>query len=482
MRGLSRFRPRRLGLRARITMTFALGALALSVLLAGTTYLVARQTLLRQREASVLRQTYVNARVMRDALRSADPEVPRLLTSLQTPAGSFPLVRFGDRWFPLTLEYGRDALPDELKERVSQGSAARMRYSLRGDTVLAVGVPLVDMNATYFEIVSLAELQNTLNSIGWALIGAAGLTTLLGALLGVWASRRAVRPLADAAKAAQAIAAGNLDTRLDVTDDRDLALLTTSFNEMVAALQNRIQRDARFASDVSHELRSPLMTLSASIEVLHTRRDEMPARAQAALDLLVADVARFQGLVEDLLEISRVDAGATKLNLEEVKVAELVPHAVVAASADTLIPVRVSPDADEDIVRADKRRMVRVLANLLENARVHGGGASGVTVEHVRGNGRGDAVRIVVEDRGPGVPSEERAIIFERFSRGAGSGRRGMGDGVGLGLALVDEHVRLHGGRVWVDDRADGHTGARFVIELPVVGKPAASRKVGARR
>ncbi len=251
MRGLSRFRPRRLGLRARITMTFALGALALSVLLAGTTYLVARQTLLRQREASVLRQTYVNARVMRDALRSADPEVPRLLTSLQTPAGSFPLVRFGDRWFPLTLEYGRDALPDELKERVSQGSAARMRYSLRGDTVLAVGVPLVDMNATYFEIVSLAELQNTLNSIGWALIGAAGLTTLLGALLGVWASRRAVRPLADAAKAAQAIAAGNLDTRLDVTDDRDLALLTTSFNEMVAALQNRIQRDARASRPTS---------------------------------------------------------------------------------------------------------------------------------------------------------------------------------------------------------------------------------------
>ena len=340
MRGLSRFRPRRLGLRARITMTFALGALALSVLLAGTTYLVARQTLLRQREASVLRQTYVNARVMRDSLRSADPEVLRLLTSLQTPAGSFPLVLFGDRWFPLSLEYGRDALPTELRERVAEGSAARMRFSLRGDTVLAVGVPLVDMNASYFEIVSLEELQNTLNSIGWALIGAALLTTLLGALLGVWASRRAVRPLADAAKAAQAIAGGNLDTRLDVTEDRDLALLTTSFNEMVAALQNRIQRDARFASDVSHELRSPLMTLSASIEVLHTRRDEMPARAQAALDLLVADVARFQGLVEDLLEISRVDAGATKLNLEEVKVAELVPNAVEAASAETPIPVR----------------------------------------------------------------------------------------------------------------------------------------------
>ena len=162
---LSRFRPRRLGLRARITLSFAVGALALSVLLAGTTYLVVRQTILRQREASVLRQTYVNARVMRDSLRSADPEVPQLLTSLQTPAGSFPLVLFGDRWFPLTLEYGRDALPSDLRERVAQGSAARMRYSLRGDTVLAVGVPLVGMNASYFEIVSLGELQNTLRSI-----------------------------------------------------------------------------------------------------------------------------------------------------------------------------------------------------------------------------------------------------------------------------------------------------------------------------
>ncbi len=358
-----------------------------------------------------------------------------------------------------------------------QAAPPRMRYSLRGDTVLAVGVPLVDMNASYFEIVSLAELQNTLRSIRLVLVGAAVGTTLLGALLGVWASRRAVRPLADAARAAQAIAGGNLDTRLEVTDDRDLALLTTSFNEMASALQNRIQRDARFASDVSHELRSPLMTLSASIEVLQSRRTEMPERAQAALDLLVADVARFQGLVEDLLEISRVDAGSARLNLEEVKVAELVPNAVEAAAADQHIQVTVAPEVNGDTVRADKRRMVRILANLIDNARLHGGGASRVSVEHVKGNGQGDTVQIAVEDSGPGVPSEERTLIFERFARGASSGRRGMGDGVGLGLALVDEHVRLHGGRVWVDDRLDGQSGARFVIELPLVSSSTSSRK-----
>jgi two-component system, OmpR family, sensor histidine kinase MtrB len=474
---LSRFRPRRLGLRARITITFALGALALSVLLAGTTYLVARQTLIRQREATVLRQTYVNARVMRDSLRSADPDVLTLLTSLQTPARSYPLVQVGDRWYPLTIEFGRAALPPSLRQRVAEGTAAQMRYSVGGLKVLAVGVPLVGMDASYFEIVSLAELENTLHSIRLVLLGAAVGTTLLGALLGVWASRRAVRPLADAARAAQAIAGGNLDTRLEVTEDRDLALLTTSFNEMATALQHRIQRDARFASDVSHELRSPLMTLSASIEVLQSRRSEMPERAQAALDLLVADVARFQGLVEDLLEISRVDAGSARLNLEEVRVAELVPNAVEAAAADQHIPVTVAPDVDGDTVRADKRRMVRVLANLIDNARVHGGGASRVSVDHVKGNGHGDYVQIAVEDSGPGVPSEERTLIFERFARGASRGRRGMGDGVGLGLALVDEHVRLHGGRVWVDDRLDGQSGARFVIELPVVSSSSTTRK-----
>ncbi len=152
-----------------------------------------------------------------------------------------------------------------------------------------------------------------MNSVGVSLLGAAAAHHARSAsLLGVWASPARGAPLADAAQAAKAIAGGRLDTRLESTDDHDLGELSTSFNDMAAALQRRIERDARFASDVSHELRSPLMTLSASIEVLQARRDEMPERAATALDLLVADVARFQNLVEDLLEISRFDAGAVR--------------------------------------------------------------------------------------------------------------------------------------------------------------------------
>jgi signal transduction histidine kinase len=236
---------------------------------------------------------------------------------------------------------------------------------------------------------------------------------------------------------------------------------------MAEALQNRVERDARFASDVSHELRSPLMTLAASVEVMQARRDDLPDRAQAALDLLVADVARFQGLVEDLLEISRFDAGAIRLHLEDLLVAEFMRQAV-AVSSLPLTKLTVSDRAEGLIMHGDRRRLARVVANLIDNARVHGGGAPEINVTEAVGEGEPLAhVWIAVEDHGPGVPPEERALVFERFARGAVAGRRSSSDGAGLGLALVDEHVRMHGGRVWVEDRSDGEPGARFVLELP---------------
>jgi signal transduction histidine kinase len=231
---------------------------------------------------------------------------------------------------------------------------------------------------------------------------------------------------------------------------------------MAQALQDRVERDTRFASDVSHELRSPLMTLAASIEVLENQRDELPERAQAALDLMSGDIDRFRQLVEDLLEISRFDAGVVRLELDEVHLAELVMQAV-SASTDSDVPVELDAELAGVVVEADKRRLVRVIANLIGNAAKYAGGATAVSLRKVD-----DGVQIAVEDRGPGVAEDDRALIFDRFSRGSSAGRRGSSDGVGLGLALVAEHVRLHGGNVWVEDRADGEEGARFVIELPI--------------
>jgi signal transduction histidine kinase len=277
-------------------------------------------------------------------------------------------------------------------------------------------------------------------------------------------------PLAEIGKAAESIAGGQLDTRLANSTDPELEVIAASFNDMAATLEARIERDARFASEVSHELRSPLMTLAASVEVLENSREVLPERAQRAITLLKADVDRFQTLVEDLLEISRFDVGAITLFLEEVALGPYVELAIAATGYGD-VPVVCDPDAMEAIVRLDKRRFSRVLANILDNARKYAGGATGVRVELTSSTEHPDErwARISIVDEGGGVPPDERELIFGRFSRGTESGKRASDTGVGLGLALVAEHLRLHGGRAWVQDRPDAKPGACFVVELPVV-------------
>lgn len=461
---MARFRyRRRLGLRARVTAGFALGALFTAALLAATTFGISREQLIRQRETSATRPFFVNAQIVQERLVSGGSvDALGLLQDLQTPAGSRPVLFLAGDWFTTDQRFGEAALPASLRRVVLDGSAAQMRYSLDSEPQLGLGIPLpsLDDDAAYFEIVALDEVADTLTSLGIILVGASALATATGAALGWWASRRALLPLSEVGSAAQAIAGGHLDTRLEAANDPDLARLTESFNDMAMALEERVARDERFASDVSHELRSPLMTLSASIEVLKARREVLDDRGASALDLLVADVARFEQLVNDLLEISRLEAGAAELDLDSVDPSELVLHAV-GASSTSAVPVHYDEEVAGRRILADKRRLERVVANLLDNAEKYAGGATAVRV--TLGD---DVVRIIVEDEGPGVPEEVRQKIFERFARGTEAGRRTMDRGVGLGLALVAEHVRLHGGRVWVEDRADGRPGAAFVVEL----------------
>ncbi|MGI8754600.1 MAG: HAMP domain-containing sensor histidine kinase [Acidimicrobiales bacterium] len=458
----------RLGLRARITLAFTLSAAILSTLLAVTTWGLTRTNIVNQRESSATRQALRDAEVVRPLFKPTSPvestTLNDLLASLQSDTPARALVRGPNgRYTGTSAEFDRRSIPARFIALVEQGQATRMRLNINGEPQLLIGVPLQDVGSLFFESIPLSETQKALESISVSLFGAALLTTLVGAAIGLWASRRTLRPLADVSVAAEAIAGGRLDTRLGAVDDPDLGVLVSSFNHMAQVLETRFDQDGRFASDVSHELRSPLMTLSASIEVLSSRRDDMPdASARAAVDLMVADVARFKQLVEDLLEISRFDAGAARLDLSPILPGELVTQAV-AWSASPETPVELDPNLEGRQVRADKRRLVRVVANLLDNARKYGGGATRVEVRRVD-----DGLQLAVEDEGSGVPVEERSVIFDRFSRGLGSSRRAGSEGVGLGLSLVTEHVALHHGRVWVEDRPDGHSGARFVVELPV--------------
>lgn len=222
-------------------------------------------------------------------------------------------------------------------------------------------------------------------------------------------------------------------------------------------LQRRIQRDSRFVADVTHELRSPLTTLAVTLSILQTRRDSLPRRGQQALDLLAQGLHRFQRLVDDLLEIGRLDLTAPDPMLEPVRIAELVER-VCREQLPAAVPVHLEPGVGSIVVRGDKRRLERVLVNLFDNASRHAGGVVGVWAQP-----RGAEVRICVEDAGPGVPAADRERIFDRFARV--SPARDRTDGAGLGLALAREHVNAHSGRVWAEEREGG--GARFVVSLP---------------
>lgn len=455
---MSRHRSR-LGLRARVTLTFGLGALVLSAFMGAITYLAARQVILHQRQTSVVHQAFVNASLVRSALRAPAPRIPELLDSLDALPGSRSVLEDRGQWYATSISIGKQALPLALRRLVVSGAPARQTFLVDNTPELAVGIPVPSVDAAYFEVFSFGNVARTLRVLALALAGAALATTLAGAVIGRWLSGRALKPLASVSEAAVAIAGGELGTRL-ATDDADLAPMARSFNHMADALQERIAREERFTSDVSHELRSPLTTLATSFEVLRTHSGDMPPRGRQALELMGQELERFGRMVTDLLEISRLDAGSADLSAEEVPVGELVKH--LAASSGYRFPVDIDEGVARSLVRVDKRRMERVVANLSDNAERYAGGVTRIAAER----GADGSVRIVVADRGPGIPEQDRRRIFERFYRGSLSGRRGDTTGTGLGLALVAEHVRIHGGRVYVE--ADDQEN-RFVVELPLL-------------
>jgi signal transduction histidine kinase len=362
-----------------------------------------------------------------------------------------------DLYFSQDIRNTQTLLPPELVATTLQGITSRQRFSIDGEPFIAVGVSINEINAQYFEAFPLTDEERTLTIIGSTLLLGVLIVGSLSSLVGLWVSRRLMRPLERVSEAASEIAEGGLDTRLEQENDPDLSRLVSSFNEMADAVQTRIEREVRFASDVSHELRSPITALAAAVEVLDARRADLSDRTQQALDVVVSQIRRFDQMVLDLLELSRLDAGITEVIREEIDIVVFIRRIASRYGVDD-IQITLAEGSDS-VIKIDKRRFERIMANLLENARLHGGGVSLVEVER-QPNG---STRISVEDSGPGVAQSERVRIFERFARGsAGRSRAG---GTGLGLALVAEHVRAHGGSAWVEDASSG--GARFVVEFP---------------
>ncbi len=373
-----------------------------------------------------------------------------------------------------------DSVPEELREKVGQELRMFWTYTeiLRADRAtrepaIAVGgrVFTVDEQYGLYYLFPLTEQEQTLNVVRTALATAGLLLVLLLGAVAWLVTRQVVTPVRMAARIAGRFSAGKLSERMAVRGRDEIAQLASSFNQMANSLQHKINEleelsrvQQQFVSDVSHELRTPLTTVRMAADVLHESRDQFDPEVQRAAELLQAQLDRFEALLADLLEISRFDAGAAVLNAESGDLRDVVYHVADVAAplaerkgSEVRLDVPLVPCTAE----FDRRRIERVLRNLLVNAIEHGEGRD-VVVRVAVGD---DAVAVAVRDYGVGLKPGESSLVFHRSWRADPARARSTG-GTGLGLAIALEDAGLHGG--WLQAWGEPGRGSQFRLTLPV--------------
>lgn len=372
------------------------------------------------------------------------------------------------------------ALSGSVESEQDHGAASKMFYAptmivstlgRANQPGLAVGTPLGNYYQLYY-LFPMQQEQQTLQLVQRTLIGAGLALIVLLALIASLVTRWVVIPVRHAAQAAQRLTAGRLEERMRVRGADDLAALATSFNEMAASLQDKLREleelsklQRQFVSDVSHELRTPLTTIKMAAEVLLEAKDTFDVSSARSAELLQGQLERFQELLEDLLEISRHDANAATLDADSVDISDLARRAAddaqqLAERRGCRIEFRLP--AEPCLADADRRRVERILRNLLVNAVEHGEGNDViVTVAADR-----DAVAVAVRDHGVGLKPGQDQLVFDRFWRADPARARTTG-GTGLGLAIALEDAQLHGG--WLQAWGSPGKGSVFRLTIPRV-------------
>jgi signal transduction histidine kinase len=436
-------------LRRRLTIAFALAVGVTAVALATGSYFVVRHNLLRDSVHSSAKQSRQNLRVAADYL----PRRPQKLLTAYKAAGGFDTVlRSGGRTYSSRFLSLRQ-VPSGLRAIVRKGQLGYQRETVAGTHYLVVGGPSKGAQLYFFYPED--GLRHELALLRNILLAGGVLLVLLAALAGAVLAREALRPVARASEAAHSLAEGLLETRLPVEGQDEFGAWAQAFNEMAGALEAKIAalsaaqaRERRFTADVAHELRTPLTGLVGETSLLAEQLDRMPAESRRPAELLISDVARLRTLVEELMEISRLDAGAESVHAERVDLAALMRALLRSRGWEE----RVRLEGAEAVVESDPRRLERILANLVGNALDHGGDGVVVSVQP-------DSVEVA--DHGPGIAPEHLPHLFERFYK-ADPSRSGRGSG--LGLAIAQENARLLGGKIEVE--SEPGRGSRFTLRL----------------
>ncbi|ANZ40412.1 two-component sensor histidine kinase [Lentzea guizhouensis] len=400
------------------------------------------------------------------------PPDQEALERLRTAVGPDTVVTYEG----LVSADGPDRTTDELRAAVrTRHRLVTQRVTAEGTSWLLVGTPVVitapDGSRTpsgieVYAARDLTAVEQEITGIVRTAVLTAALALPLAVVLALLAAASVLRPVRDLRDTARRLAAGDMDARSQPQGADELADLTATVNTMAESVQttmaamHRMQTDARrFAADVSHELRTPLSTLTAVVEVLAMSADGMEPDARESARLAIIETKRLVRLVEDLMEVSRFDAGTAVLRLEDVDVSAAVRACLHArrwlGEMELVTPPVVW-------ARLDRRRLDVVVANLVGNALRHGAPPVRVRVSEVGGQ-----VLVEVTDSGPGVPEEVLPHVFDRFYKADAARTRTPGSGLGLAIAL--ENARLHGGGITAANRAGG--GARFVVRLPKEGR-----------
>ena len=441
-------------LRRRLTIAFVLAVGASAAALAAGSYFVVRHNLLADSVKSASKQSRRNLQLAPTYL----PDNPNKLLAAYRGMGGFDTVGV-DEGQPFQSGFGATLkqVPAGLRRLVKQGQLGYQRETVTGKHYVVVGGPAGGAELYFF--FSEQGLRHELALLRNILLAGGGLLVLLAALAGAVLARQTLRPVARASAAASSLAEGLLETRLPVEGHDEFGAWARAFNEMAAALETKISalsaaqaRERRFTADVAHELRTPLTALVGEASLLGEHLDRLPPQSRRPAELLIADVGRLRKLVEELMEISRLDAGAESVHAEPVDLVAVTAAILGRRGWDG----RVRLDGEETVVTTDPRRLERIVANLVGNALEHGG--DGVVVRVGR---NGSHAFVEVADKGPGIPSEHLPHLFDRFYK-ADPSRSGPGSG--LGLAIAQENARLLGGEIQV--WSEPGKGSRFTLRL----------------